>query len=363
MRKIIHLVTLLLLVLVGVMGLTGCSTHSQKQAEPVTKLTTKPTENTEFLMGTVCTIKIYNKNKSQALHDGFSRIKTLARQITVNQSGSEIDKINKYAGQKPVKVSPAIYRLCKIAYHYSQNSEGSFDMAIGPITSLWRIGFPDAHKPKQSQISARLPLVNYHNVKFNDQKHTVYLQKKGMKLDLGGIAKGFITDEVKKTLQKDGVSSAIIDLGGNVYVLGVSPTNHDNWTVGIQDPKASRGTAIGSLPTKNKTIVTSGIYERYLKIGKTIYSHLMDPKTGYPFQNNLMGVSIVTKKSVDGDALSTATFDKGLKQGYQYIERKKNTDAIFITKDRKVYVTSGLQKEFKLFSDSGYKLAKISQVK
>ncbi len=109
----------------------------------------------------------------------------------------------------------------------------------------------------------------------------------------------------------------------------------------------------------NKTIVTSGIYKRYLKVGKTVYSHLMDPKTGYPFQNNLMGVSIVTKNLVDGDALSTATFDKGLEKGYQYIEQKRGTDAIFITKDKKVYVTSGLKNKFKLFKDSGYKLAQI----
>lgn len=229
-----------------------------------------------------------------------------------------------------------------------------------PITSLWRIGFPDAHKPTQKQIDERLPLVNYHNVKFNDAKRTVYLTKKNMKLDLGGIAKGYITDQVKKVLVKDGVTSAIIDLGGNVYVLGPSPTNHSNWTVGIQDPRKSRGTAIGSIPEMNKTIVTSGIYERYLKVGKTVYSHLMDPKTGYPFQNNLMGVSIVTKNSVDGDALSTATFDKGLKKGYQYIEHKKDTDAIFITKDKKVYITSGLKNKFKLFKDSGYKLAKLN---
>ncbi len=180
-----------------------------------------------------------------------------------------------------------------------------------------------------------------------------------MKLDLSGIAKGYITDQVKKVLVKDGVTSAIIDLGGNVYVLGPSPTNHSNWTVGIQDPKKSRGTAIGSIPEMNKTIVTSGIYERYLKVGKTVYSHLMDPKTGYPFQNNLMGVSIVTKNLVDGDALSTATFDKGLEKGYQYIEQKRGTNAIFITKDKKVYVTSGLKNKFKLFKDSGYKLAQI----
>lgn len=349
----------ILLVLMLVVPMSACSTQSKKEAEPKTQLTTTPTEDTQFLMGTVCTIKIYNKKKSKALEDGFDRIKELADKITVNQKGSEVDKINAQAGIKPVKVSKDVFDLCQKAYYYSQNSDDSFDMAIGPITSLWRIGFPDARKPSQKEISARLPLVDYHQVVLNADKQTVYLKKKGMKLDLGGIAKGFITDQVKQVLQKDGVTSAIIDLGGNVYVLGVSPTNHSNWTVGIQDPKRSRGTAIGSLPEMNKTIVTSGIYERYLKVGKTVYSHLMNPKTGYPFQNNLMGVSIITKNSVDGDALSTATFDKGLKKGYQYIEAKKGTDAIFITKDRKVYVTSGLKDKFKLFKDSGYKLEEL----
>lgn len=361
-NKIRRVISALILVF-AIFTLAACSTQSKKQAAPKTPLTTKATQDTQFLMGTVCTIKIYNKNKSNALDDSFDRIKQLANEITVNQKGSEIDKINNHSGENPVKVTPSIYRLCKDAYYYSQNSDGSYDMAIGPITSLWRIGFPDAHKPKQSQISARLPLVNYKNVVFNDKKQTVYLKKKGMKLDLGGIAKGFISDEVKKVLQKDGVTSAIIDLGGNVYVLGESPTNHSNWTVGVQDPKQSRGTTIGTVPEMNTTVVTSGIYERYLKVGKTIYSHLMNPRTGYPFQNNLMGVTIVTKYSTDGDALSTATFDKGLKDGYKYIEREKDTDAIFITKDKKVYVTSGLRKKFKLFSDSGYKLAHISDVK
>lgn len=361
MKKKILIIILIMLMSISIVS--GCSIKSSKQTQKITNMTTTPTQDTQFLMGTVCTIKIYNKKKSAALDSAFNRIKNLADKITVNQKGSEIDRINTQAGIKPVKVSNDVFDLCKIAYYYSKNSDDSFDMAIGPITSLWRIGFPDAHKPSQLQIDKCLSLVNYHNVKFNNKKQTVYLTKKGMKLDLGGIAKGYITDQVKKSLIDNGVTSAIIDLGGNVYVLGPSPTNHSNWTVGIQDPKKSRGTAIGSIPEMNKTIVTSGIYERYLKVGKTIYSHLMNPKTGYPFQNNLMGVSIVTKNSVDGDALSTATYDKGLIKGYNYIEHRKDTDAIFITKDKKVYVTSGLQKKFKLFKDSGYKLAKINEVK
>ncbi len=350
---------LVIAILLACFSLTSCSTQSKTTAPTKTPVTTTPTSDTQFLMGTVCTIKIYNKHQQKALKAGFNRIKELAAQTTVNQKGSEIDKINRYAGIKPVKVTPTIYRMCKDAYHYSKISAGTFDLTIGPITSLWRIGFPDAHKPKASTIKKRLPLVNYRNVVFNDQKRTVFLKKKKMMLDLGGMAKGFISDEVMKVLQKKGVTSAIIDLGGNIYVLGNSPTNNSNWTVGIQDPSAARGDAIGSLPEKNATAVTSGIYERYLKVGNKIYSHLMDPQTGYPCQNNLLSVTIIAKRSTTGDGLSTAVYNRGLKKGYDYVEHLSGVEAIFITKKKKVYVTSGLKHKFKLFTDNGYQLAKI----
>lgn len=361
-KQVLKLLLILELLITGT-SLTACSTQSKNSEAVKTEVTTKPISDTKFLMGTVCTIKIYNKNKHQALQAGFNRIATLAKETTVNQKGSEIDKINQNAGIKPTKVTPTIYRMCKDAYYYSKISAGTFDFTIGPITSLWRIGFPDAHKPKKSTIKKRLPLVNYRNVVFNDQKQTVFLKKRGMKLDLGGMAKGFISDEIMKVLKKEGVTSAIIDLGGNVYVLGKSPTNGNNWTVGIQDPKAGRGTAIGSLPEQNATAVTSGIYERYLKVGNKVYSHLMNPKTGYPCQNNLLSVTIISKRSATGDGLSTAVFNRGLKKGYKYIEEKPDIEAIFIAKNKKVYITSGLKNKFKLFSDSGYHLANIETVK
>lgn len=361
-KKLIKIVAVLG-ILVTAVGLSACSNSSStKKAEaPAAKVTQTPIEGTKFLMGTVVNLKIYHKDKEDALKKGFARVKELADKITVNQKGSEVDKINSNAGIKPVKVSADVFDLVEKAQFFSKNSGGSFDMAIGPITSLWHIGFDDARKPSQAEIDSALKLVNYKNIVLDKKNKTVYLKQKGMQLDLGGIAKGYITDEVVKVFKKEGVNTAIIDLGGNIFVMGKSPTGTNKpWNVGIQDPKATRGTPLGSLPATNETVVTSGIYERYLEVNGKIYMHLMNPKTGYPFDNNLMGVSIITKKSVDGDGLSTATFDKGLVEGIKYIEASKDTEAIFVTKDKKVYITSGLEGKFKLVDDSGYTMAKLN---
>nr|WP_125697216.1 FAD:protein FMN transferase [Lacticaseibacillus yichunensis] len=343
----------LALIALVILPLAACN-----QAKPATKapeLVKTPYQDTQFLMGTVVTLRIYDKGKQPVLEKAFDRIKELADAITVNQKGSQVDAVNAAAGKHAVKVDQDVFDLITYAKSYSEQSNGSFDLAIGPITSLWHIGFADAKKPTQSEIDARLPLVHYQDVTLNAAKRTVYLQKKGMAIDLGGIAKGYITDQVVKVLKKNGVTTAIVDLGGNIYVLGHSPKAKDaDWTVGIQDPKQTRGSSLGTIPASNKTIVTSGIYERYLKVDGKIYMHLMNPKTGYPFDNNLMGVSIITKHSVDGDALSTATFDKGLKDGLAFIEKRKDTEAIFITKDKKVYISSGLKKTFKLITGLGY---------
>lgn len=354
--KKIHLTTLVLCL--GLLALLAGCGHRQAAVTP--KLLTNPYQDTKFQMGTVVNLRIYDQGKRAVLAKGFDKIADLADRLTVNQQGSEVDKVNKAAGDHAVKVSAPVFRLIQYAKAYSEKSGGSFDLAIGPITSLWHIGFNDARKPSQAEIDRVLPLVNYRNVRLNVAERTVYLTKKGMALDLGGIAKGFITDEVIKVFKQNGVTTAIADLGGNIYVLGHSPKGKNKpWTVGIQDPKDTRGTSLGTLPAANQTIVTSGIYERYLKVDGKIYMHLMNPKTGYPFDNDLMGVSIITARSVDGDALSTATFDKGLRGGMAFIEKQTEAQAIFITKEKKVYVSSGLKNKFTLLKDSGYTMGTL----
>lgn len=347
------------LLLVGLLALTACGKNNS-----ASNLLTEPYSQEEFLLGTYVRMRVYDQGKEAALQPAFDRVKELGDKITVNQSGSEIDQVNQQAGIQPVVVSEDVYRLVKKAYLYSQDSQGGFDMAIGPITQLWRIGFDDARKPSQAEIDQALKLVDYQQVELDDEKRSVYLAEKGMALDLGAIAKGYIADEVVKVLRDQGVTSGIVDLGGNVYVLGHSPKGEDTpWTVGIQDPNDARGSVIGTLPATDQTLVTSGIYERYLEMDGETYHHLFNPETGYPFDNDIASVTIITDQSIDGDGLSTAVFALGTKAGLAYVEGLENgTAAIFVTKENQVYVTENIQESFVLTEAGQYQLGDRSQL-
>ncbi|MBU7472270.1 FAD:protein FMN transferase [Lactiplantibacillus plantarum] len=333
--------------------LTSC--HKSVKAKPI--LTTTPYSDTTFSLGTVCTIKVYDKNHAQAVQDGLRAVERVNNEATLTQVGSIIDHINDDAGIRPTKVTKDFWPLIKKAVYFSKNSDGHFDLAIGAITNLWKIGLPGARVPAPSEIRSALPLVNWRNVQLNTRAHTIFLTKRGMRLDFGGIAKGWAADAARKALKKDGVTTAIIDLGGNIIVMGHSPKGKNRrWRVGIQNPNLNRGTSLGTIRTANKSIVTAGTYEQYLMSHGHKYIYLFDAKTGYPYDNNLIAVTIVSPNSVDGDALSNAAFAKGLTEGLRYMNRKssQHIQAIFLTNNKKVYLTKGLKKNFKLDSSSGY---------
>lgn len=334
--------------LVGVLGvlffLSACGSES--------KINTQAYNDTEFLMGTYVSLSIFDDGKEEVLEQGFAEVRDLADRITGETMESEISKINSAAGKEPVVVSEEVYELIKIAADYSDTLDGQFNYAIGPITNLWRIGFDDARKPSQEEIDDALQRVDFNKVSFNDNDRSVYLEEAGMELDLGAIAKGYITDKVKNLFEAEGVTTAIIDLGGNVYVMGASPVREgDVWNVGIQDPFAERGESIGSTEQSNRSIVTSGIYERFLEVDDKVYHHLMNPKTGYPFDNEIAGVSIISETSVDGDATSTLVFALGIEEGLEYVNGREDIEAVFVSKDKEVYLSDGLKDNFQLLKD------------
>ena len=175
------------------------------------------------------------------------------------------------------------------------------------------------------------------------------LRHKGQSIDLGGIAKGYAADEVKTILKRNNIDNAIIDLGGNIYALGSAPDG-PLWKIGIQDPLKERGEVVGALSLSNKSVVTSGGYERYFEKNGKIFHHIMNPKTGYPCSNGTISATIISDFSIDGDALATCVFVMGFEKGLRLLESQEGIDAILINNDREVFATSGIKDSFTLLN-------------
>lgn len=300
-----------------------------------------------YALGTFNKISIYTKNKEHVLKKCTRRISDIENKMSVFNSSSEISKINDFAGKSSVPVSFDTYYVVKKALEYCKLSKGAFDITIRPILDLWKIGKSNNDIPPLDKIKNTLNLVNYKDIVLNENKNTILLKKENQKIDLGGIAKGYAADEVKKILVKNRIKSALINLGGNIIVHGKKP-NGTPFAVGIQDPLSSTGKFIGTINAINKSIVTSGNYERYFfKNGKRFH-HLIDPTTGFPSESNIISSTIVSNNSIDCDGLSTSVYIMGLNKSINLIESIKNVDGIFITNDKKVYVTSGLKDNFTL---------------
>ncbi|WP_026486318.1 FAD:protein FMN transferase [Caldanaerobius polysaccharolyticus] len=322
--------------------LSGCSAKS-----------TKPLSRTQFALDTYCTITIYDPMPQKVLDDGFKSIKDIENKMSANIKSSEVSRINEYAGIEPVKVSYDTLYVIKKAVYFADLEKGYFDVTIGPIVNLWNIGTDKARVPSPQEIKDKLPLVNYKGIVFDDKNRTIMLKNKGMSIDLGGIAKGYAADKAAETLKAEGVKHAIINLGGNVLTIGTKPDGHP-WRIGIQTPFKPRGDYLGIVEVSNKAVVTSGVYERYFEKNGMLYHHLLNPFTGYPTDNHLYSVTIITDKSVDADALSK-TFIMGLDQGMKLVKSLKGVQAIFVTDDKQVYITPGLKGSFKI-TDPSYNL-------
>ncbi len=308
-----------------------------------------------FVMGTLVTLTLYDTQDETILDTAFHRIQELEDILSVNKEGTLLDKINAMAGIAPQQVDQETFDLIKKGLYYGELTEGAFDLSIGPLVALWHIGFEDARVPEPSEIQKILPLIDYRKVILDSQNSTIYLPEKGMCLDLGAIAKGYVADEVAELLQKEGVKSATIDLGGNTFVLG-EKAPQTPFTIGVRNPFNPRGAIIGKLKLTNRSAVTSGTYERYLEVEGKRYHHLLSPQTGYPFDNELVGVTIISKASLDGDALSTSVFALGLEEGLNFINTQEGIDALFVAQDKKIYITEGLKNIFTL-TDSTFTLA------
>lgn len=252
-------------------------------------------------LGTAITLQVFGARDKSVINDSFTLIDHYEDLLTVNRDESEVMDVNHAAGKHPVQVSSGTYDLVKLAVEKSRENFG-FNALIGPVVKLWAIGFKNAHVPTAEQIKERMALIDPFKVDLDDTDQTIFLQKEGMELDLGGIAKGWIADRIKDYWRAYGVHAGIINLGGNILLVGDSPKRTSGqWSVGVQDPKESRGNNIASVMVPECSAVTSGTYERYLEVDGHKYHHLIDPRTGYPVETDLAGVTTFTKYSVEAE--------------------------------------------------------------
>lgn len=340
----------------GALAFTGC--RAQKA----------PSARTFISFDTVCTINAYDAG-TDALYDACeARLSELEQLFSAHIASSDVCRVNEAAGDHPVKVSGEVFTVLRTAREYAEKSGGAFDPTIGPLVALWGIGTENERIPSDSEIDAARALVNWQHLVLDEEAGTAFLEKAGMALDLGGIAKGFAADEIVRLLREEGVSSALVDLGGNVYVLGGRHSDSgksgvgnkssgtaesallEAWRVGIKNPFHPEDGAGLRVDVMDTSVVTSGNYERYFEKDGRRYHHIIDPKTGWPAESGLVSCTIIDSSSLEADVLTTAVFVLGKEKGLELL-KKEGKESVCISFDGTVTVTRDMQTRIKTLSD------------
>lgn len=298
---------------------------------------TSPQARTELIFDTPVTIAVYDQKSDDVLTQAFLMCRDLDQQYSKTKAVSEVSILNEMQGN-PYEASDELIQILELSIKYSKLTNGLFDITTYKLTELWDFKNTNPKVPSQEDINNTLASTGYENI-IIDGNYVTLLN--GAKIDLGGVVKGYAADEVRKYLIQSGVKNATISIGGNIIAIG-NKGNNENWTVGVRDPFAGENVAIMSLEVEDLTVVTSGPYERNFVIDGITYHHILDPKTGYPSNSDIISVTIITETSVVADLLSTSTFLMGIEDGMELIESIEETEAIFIDFDGNFYTSSGI---------------------
>ncbi len=301
------------------------------------------------MMGTIIDLYIDSPKAKQQAATIRELLTLYNHRFSANDDSSELMAINHMAGIQSVRVHSDLFDLISIGKEHSLACPSNLNIALGPLVQSWRIGFSDAKLPAEATIDRKLRLTNPNHIILNQSLGSIFLKEKGMSIDLGALAKGYIADKLMAFLIKDGITAALINLGGNVLVHGTNKQRHNGlFYVGIQQPNQKRGQHIGVIKVNNNSVVTSGISERQLRIEDKTYHHLLDPHTGYPIKTNMASLTIVSPSSLDGELWSTRLF--GLEHSFvlNQLNRLPEVEGIIITKDGQVTISDGLQEAFRL---------------
>ncbi len=324
---------------VPLLFLVGC-----EAMRPVTK-----PEKSFLVMGTTGFVLLPEHDADQL--DSVAGLVTntmlkLESKFSVYRSSSEIARINATSGDSEVTISAETFNLLELCKYYSELSKGAFDVTVGPITREW--GFGKGAVPKQplakEQIDSLLKLVGSRHIILSGNK--AFLDQKGIEINLGGIAKGYAVDVCGHQLLGRGIRNVLINLGGNIRCFGYAH-GHEPWKIGVRNPFYPKQ-SLGTLRLSNgQSVATSGNYERFVTINHRRYAHIIDPRTGYPVEG-MASVTVISPSAVEADALSTALFVQGIKEGLNTLKKTRSCDALFVLDKRpvEIMVTEGFARQF-----------------
>lgn len=299
-------------------------------------------------MGTLVKISVADRDKSaeqikKSVDKAFSEIENIDRLMSVYRNESEVSRINRLKQGQMIAVSDELLEVIGRSIQISRLSFGAFDLTSAPVIELWGFGRKGRieNLPSPEEIKESLSMVGYRNIIIDRRKKEIGFAQEGMKIDLGGIAKGYAVDRAIEILKKEKINNALIDAGGDVYCLGLNAKKVP-WVIGIKDPRHS-SRVIRTLKLRDEACATSGDYEKFfLKNGRR-FSHLIDPRTGWPVQNGIISVTVLAASCLEADALATAVFVLGKKKGLKLIDSLTKTEAIVITQ-KEDYLTTYFSK-------------------
>lgn len=327
-----RLIAAFLAVGLSVSVLSACSMHSVRELE-----------KTSFLYDTVITIKLRDVADAEAvMEDTLDLCRRYDRLFDRFDAQSDLYRINHSAGQ-PCTVSEDTLELIRLGLDYSQLSDGLFDITCGRVTGLWDFSAETPTLPDSSRMASALESVDWHRVTLSGSDVTV---PDGTELDAGGIAKGFIADRITDYLYSRGVKSAVVNLGGNVSLLGTKDGHP--FSIGVQSP-FEEGGILGQLDVADCSVVTAGSYQRCFELDGVSYHHILDLTDGMPCRSGLASVTVICRSSAQADALATICFMLGTEDGLELIESTGGAEAVFIAEDGTVTTSSGAADLFTLY--------------
>lgn len=274
------------------------------------------------VMGSLTAIVAYGENGAHvqaAISDALDEDSRLDDLLSNYKPNSEWSKVNRLAGHEPVHVSDELFRLLIACVEYSRESEGTFDISVGPLMKVWGFYKGTGHLADRSAVLDALRSVGYRNILLDPQAHTVRFAREGVELDPGGVGKGYAVDRMADVLRSEGIQSALISAGGSsIYALG-SPPGKDGWHIDLKDPR-TQSKFVQSVTLRNESLSTSGNYEKFFYADGKMWSHIMDPRTGYPSEG-MLSVSVIAPRTLDSEVWAKPYYILGRQWTKQHMKK------------------------------------------